>query len=222
MKRLLLIILASSLLIALPSCGGGDAESDTVSNVPDTISDVTAEVTQASGNKESQEAEPAQTEPVQNGPVIKQSDYEKIFIAKGITFTPLSFNGLSYAAYAYADDDEGIVYRYEYGYDADGNIKQMAITKYFDLTDMTEDEKAQFGSEMDMLFLTYYEAGCTGMDFTSGDKYYEMQLRISDLEDEYRISALKDAQVFSQDETFVLQEREAQLLSMGYTKYVGV
>ncbi len=149
---------------------------------------------------------------------VSDAFYDKIFSDRGIEFTAVSFVGLNYAAFAYDDTVNGIIYRYEYGYNDDGIIKEMALTKYIDMTKMSEQEKNELSEEMNALFQTYMMSGCEGMDFIFGDEYYELQMRIRDLENEYRLEALISVGIIGENDSFVFSERQSQLLSCGYVQ----
>ncbi len=149
---------------------------------------------------------------------VSDSFYDKIFSDRGIEFSAVKFVGLNYAAFAYDDAVNGIIYRYEYGYDDSGIIKEIALTKYIDMTEMNEQEKNELSDEMDQLFQTYMMSGCEGMDFIFGEEYYELQMRMRDLENEYRLEALISAGLINEDDSFVFSERQAQLLSCGYVQ----
>ena len=86
------------------------------------------------------------------------------------------------------------------------------------MTEMNEQEKNELSDEMDQLFQTYMMSGCEGMDFIFGEAYYELQMRMRDLENEYRLEALISAGLINEDDSFVFSERQAQLLSCGYVQ----
>lgn len=163
----------------------------------------------------------------QTNPVSASSEYEALLAKYGYTDLDNLFGGLSSNSYAREEEPiEGVNWFHiqRWGY-TDDKISEIAYTYVFDISEMTEQEAAQFEYETRTTFMDdprYNVEGCCSTAFDFGDTYVAVTTILENVDDHETRQKLAAAgwsdMNISQYEYISMSVTDGNLLAGGFVK----
>lgn len=150
---------------------------------------------------------------------VPSAAFTDIFADRYIVRMDSLFIGMDSAAFAKVNDD-GSIHCMEYGY-KDDLVCSTVETAYFDISALTESEKAEFDTQIREQLSSATNLSFAQVTFNLGTNYYTLSIRLDDLDDPDTLQAAIDQGLLSvsgSSRSISMAESEKMLLADGYEK----
>ncbi|MBQ2923491.1 MAG: zinc ribbon domain-containing protein [Tyzzerella sp.] len=150
--------------------------------------------------------------------VADNSAYTDIFMSRNIVDMSSIFTTMDTAAFANVSE-EGTVEKLEYAYE-DDTVKEFVDVVYYEVADMTEDQKIALDNTMKNNCASMEETDFCTVSYNMGNNYYSVTLHFKDLDKTENIQKLYDFGMLVGEgvSKISMSETESNLLSGGYVK----